>query len=310
MKLPPYTLVRRARFGSGEPSNSFEKKIMKKVDDGKSDLTRSMLSLSGPFRRSLLSSTVGTGLGPGLERSLNSLKCSVKEVMRAPRVYTVGFWDVSSQVGHLPDVIAALNKAQPTFAFFELQAAVPAGLLSRPERVEEWARDRTGSLSRSEKKEFRSNVIFEQFETRAKVVRKGFGIDYLVGIVPSMVALEDDDSIYWNGLSAQNGPIMLFSTHDLYAYAKKAGRSFEVAAANVAISILLASINPKLDFHAQTRGCLFDFNKKRSTFVYSLIDPRIEPRCMDLISPKYRSAAQALVQVLGKYKRGGNPRTA
>jgi hypothetical protein len=80
--------------------------------------------------------------------------------------------------------------------------------------------------------------------------------------------------------------------------------------ANVVISILLASINPDLDFHDKTRGCLFDFNKKRSTFVHSLIDPKIEPSCRKLISPKYRRAAEAFVQVLGKYKRGGNPRAA
>jgi hypothetical protein len=242
----------------------------------------------------------------GAPSSASNLSERQLKAPRLPHVYRVGLWDVSSQVGRLPDIITALNAAQRTFAFFELQAAVPAGLISRPERVEEWARTLTGRISRADKREFRSNVIFEQFEARAKTVRKGFGIDYLMGIVPSMVASEDEADIYWNLFSFGRGRIMLVSTFDLNAYATKAGRPFEMVVASVAISIFLASINPKLDFHGQTRGCLFDNNKKRSTIVASLVDPRIESDCMKLIRPTYREAAEALVHVLRSYRRTGS----
>ena len=215
----------------------------------------------------------------------------------------VGLWDVSSQVGRLTDIIAILNDAQSDFAFFELQAAVPAGLISRPERVEEWARELTGRERRKERKDFRNNVIFEQFEERADTIRKGFGIDYLVGIVPSMVASEDEINIYWNSFLFTRRRIMLVSTYELRRYAHKAERSFEVAVASIVISSLLAAINPKLDFHEQTRGCLFDNNKKRPTIVRSLVNLMIEPACLKLMKPKYRAVATAMVEALRTYRR-------
>jgi hypothetical protein len=121
-----------------------------------------------------------------------------------------------------------------------------------------------------------------------------------------MVASEDEVNIYWNSFAFERGRIMLVSTYDLQTYARKAGRRFEMAVASVAVSILLASINPKLVFHDQTRGCLFDNNKKRSTIVASLAGPQIESDCMNLIRPKYRNAAEAMVRVLGSYRRAGS----
>ena len=193
---------------------------------------------------------------------------------------------MSSQVGRLTDIITVLNDAQPDFAFFELQAAVPVGLISRPERVEEWARELTGRSRRKERKDFRNNVIFEQFDARA-----------------DMVASEDEINIYWNSFLFTRRRIMLVSTYELRRYAHKAERSFEVAVASIVISSLLAAINPKLDFHDQTRGCLFDNNKKRPTIVRSLVNLMIEPACMKLMKPKYRAVATAMVEALRTYQR-------
>jgi hypothetical protein len=304
MKLPPYTLVRRPGRNR-KRSKAAEKKLIGTVGKTSPELARAVRSLNPQFRRSLLTSTAGRGAGSSrtVKSAFRNLERSVKEVQRAPHVYKVGLWDVSSQVGRLPAIIAAMNAAQPTFAFFELQAAVPAGLISRPEHVEQWARNLTGAVRRAQKNEFRSNVIFEDFYVRAELIRKDFGINYLVGIVPHWVASEDETHIYWNSFAAEDQRIMLTSTIELYKYSARADRPFEVAVAVVVVAILLASINPRADFHEETRGCLFDKNRQHATIVKSIAKPTIEPSCMSLISAKYRESAAALVRVLNAYRR-------
>jgi len=210
-------------------------------------------------------------------------------------------------VGRLPNIIAALNEAQPAFTFFELQAAVPAGLLSRPERVWQWAR--TVSVIRpKEKRSISSNVILSDFARRAEVVRRDFGIDYLVGITASKVASDDEDNIYWDSFSAYKRRVMLVSTYALSKYARESGRSFEAAVAYIAISTLMVAANPRLEFHDNT-GCMFDENEERASIVKDLSHPMIDPGCLKLILPKFRSGAEALVRVLSTYS-ANTPATA
>lgn len=271
---------------------------MERVVQTKPDLAKSVASLTPRFRQSLLASTVETAS----DSALDLLERSVSEVQRAPRVCKVGLWDMSSQVGRLPSIVAALNEVQPAFAFFELQAAVPAGLLSRPERVWQWASD-LAVVRPKDKKSISSNVILSDFARRAEVVRKDFGIDYLVGIAASKVASDDEDNIYWDSFSALKGRIILVSTYDLYKYAAKAGRPFEAAVAYIAIATLMVAANPRLQFHEENTGCMFDENQQRSSIVKDLAHPMIEERCLKLILPRFRSAAEALVKVLGNYSR-------
>lgn len=51
---------------------------------------------------------------------------------------TVGIWSLNAWLGDLAELIEALNRTQNTFVFYEVEATVPAGLISRPERMNSW----------------------------------------------------------------------------------------------------------------------------------------------------------------------------
>jgi hypothetical protein len=71
-----------------------------------------------------------------------------------------------------------------------------------------------------------------------------------------------------------------------------------VAVAGIALSNLLACFNRKVEFHEETRGCLFDFNRQRDSIVEMLRETRIEPSCLALMAPRYREAALAMTSAL------------
>ena len=81
-------------------------------------------------------------------------------------------------------------------------------------------------------------------------------------------------------------------------YARQAKRPFEAAVAGIAISALLADINPSIQFHPTNRGCIFDFNRHRDSIVTNFKDPKIEDECLKKMEPKYRDAAVALIKKL------------
>ena len=72
---------------------------------------------------------------------------AVAELERQPNVVTVGIWDLGSRVGRLSHMIEALNTAQAAFAIFQVEAAIPAGMISRPERVAAWIREKFGQIA-------------------------------------------------------------------------------------------------------------------------------------------------------------------
>jgi hypothetical protein len=74
-----------------------------------------------------------------------------------------------------------------------------------------------------------------------------------------------------------------------------------VAAAAVAIATLLAQMNPRLEFHKEDRGCIFDFNDERDTIVLGLRDLKIEDVCLRKMEKRYRDAAVAMVKSLHTY---------
>jgi hypothetical protein len=71
-----------------------------------------------------------------------------------------------------------------------------------------------------------------------------------------------------------------------------------VAVAGIALSVLLVNLNPDLEFHEESRGCLFDFNGDRESIVETFRSSMIEASCRDKFQPKYREAALAMVAAL------------
>ncbi len=295
MKLPPFTLVYRPGHVGGKRQTR-EKELIAELGERYEDLPLSLGALKPMIRSSLLENVERSA---DRSSSVDSLVVAVNDLRRQAKVETVGFWDLSSQVGGLPHVIEALNKAQTVFSFFDVQAAVPSGLISRPERVIAWANERLQEpLEDQALEEIGNNVIYEDFAERAQGVRSGLGLDHLIGVVPAMVALEEPDRIRWNLFGTGLPQAQLVSTFGIFDYARRAKRPFEVAVAVIALSVLLANLNPNLEIHEESRGCLFDYNGDRESIVETFRSLMIETSCRDKLRPKYRAAALAMVAAL------------
>lgn len=239
--------------------------------------------------------------------ALPTLKRVAKEFDRQPTVITVGIWDLGSKVGYLSRLIDMLNAVQSALVIFQVEAAIPAGMMSQPEKVIEWAKTKTGKYpSAKDRKDIVVNMIAEDFYLRAEGVRKDLGLDYLVGLTPSMIAWEDEDSgnVHWNYFSVSDRRLILASTYDLRRYAAQAQRPFEVAIGGLITAQLLEALNPKVTFHPETRGCLFDFNEDRDTIIESIRAARIEDQCLQKIQSKYKKVALDILDSLRTYTRG------
>lgn len=217
-----------------------------------------------------------------------------------PAPISIGIWDLGAWLGGLIRLVETLNSTQRTFVFFEVKAAVPSGLISRPERIMSWLRDALGrEVTPSEKESLQNNLIANDYFAMAEVIRCDLGIDYLVGITPSMVAGENEGSYYLNHFSTFEGQLILASTYELREFAERTGRSFESFLAVVIVAqVLVARFYPDLGFHMEDRGCLFDYNEDRVSIQRKVQNPLIEQACMRAISPPYHPAVESLVKAL------------
>jgi len=208
-------------------------------------------------------------------------------------------------------MIEHLNRAQSALTFFEVQAAIPSGLVQDAERV---AFRATQMLSRklrpTEKKEMRAAVVDVDFFPSAFRVRKSLGVDYLIALTGAAIAGEIDEkagrTFHTDFFYSFDKHVCLASTEGLREFANTAKRPFEMAAAYVAVAALLAAMNPKVDIHEdRISGCLFDYNYDRSKIVLGLKQPFIEDRCLKDIREENRETAQSLVGALASYRPPG-----
>ena len=318
MKLPPFTLVHWPTTGSPKETQVLQAHL-DMIHDVEPELVDSLQSLRPNFRQTLLRSafpgvSLATGLGDSsmsalaLPTAVPMLQSIVQELRRQPQVITVGIWDLGARVGQLPQIIEKLNAVQPVFAFFEVQAAIPAGMISRPDRVAVWMSERVGRpLSETERAEMRNSMIADDFFERGQTICQDLGIDYLVGLTPSMVANESDGESNWDYFSASRGPMVLASTYELRKFAGAAGRPFEVAVGMVIVAQLLVALNyPGLGFHDDSTGCFFDYNEDRQSIVASIKELQIEDKCLQRIKSQYREAAQKMAAALRDYAKGSD----
>ncbi len=216
---------------------------------------------------------------------------------------TVGIWSLDAWLGSISELIEALNGKQGTFVFYEIEAAVPAGLISRPERVIPWLAEARGKNPddpdlEAAKATIGDNLIANDFFGVADLVRTDLGLDYIIGITPSMVAGKSEDgSYYTDHFSTYEGRTILASSYELHAFASSSGLSFDAFLTTIIVSELLVATSPRLGYHADT-GCLFDYNYKRAKLIDDVRDPKIEPECMELIEPQYRDAARSFVDFI------------
>jgi len=288
----PFTLVHRRRDLSASHWDS----LIDRLPGLDMNLVRDFQRLPEKLQRSLSDSLLNFTTTD--DSTQDSFLRVMHELTRSRHVVTVGFWDVGANVGYLPRFIDQLNAVQPTFAFFEVHAAIPAGLISRPERVEQWAKSvgKSGVAVAN----FKDNIIDEGFFSRAEQVRKDLGINFIIGFASSMIAGVDGNEVFWNHFASIDRRAALISSYQMREFAQRANRPFEVAVALVALSALLVGRNPKLDYHDDT-GCLFDRNSKRESLINDIHNPSIDKRCLQRMKPIYRRSAEQFVRILTTY---------
>ena len=294
-----YTQPRRPKGCFAKTFATLKQRVPRLV----TDLEKIRLRLAA----SMLASTMMRSVPGGsvFDSTLQALKLVKWEMSRAEKVVAVGIWDLETRAGNVPDLLESLNAAQPTFTFFEVQAAIPSGIVSQQQKVVAWAESKMGvKLPLEVRDQIGLNIIADEVFPRAEQVRHDLGLDYLVAITPYMIAGEDDEEIYWNHFSMAQGHVSIISTAQVREMAQAVGRPFEVGVAALMLSSLLVGLNPRLGFHADS-GCLFDYNGARHTFASTIAKPRIEADCLKLVTPKFRDAASALVEAVEKY---GNAR--
>lgn len=260
------------------------------------------------FKRALTSSFVKSVAKKSEEKllplAIDSVKSITKDLARHKKVLRVGVLDMGNWIGELPMLLDRLNASQPLFTIFEVQAAIPGGLIKTPEGVSEWA---AGHLNRSLKKAERAGLeqqmIANDYFIAAEDIRKSIGIDLIVGMTPAMVAgVSHDGGVYWNHISSVSGKTILISTADMRQWAEKAGRPFEAAIGASLVTTLLIAINNKLRYHKDT-GCLFDFKGSRISFADTLKALQIEDSCLAKMTQEQKETALAMLSVLRRMKR-------
>ena len=264
-------------------------------------LAKRWKSLSPELRRTLVASAQSVA-PKAASRALLSM---LRDLNRADAVKTVAIWDLDARIGFLPDEVKKLNTVQGAFTFFVLQAAVPAGLVSTPVRVAEWARESGVLFDQSDLEVLELNVIADDILPRAQVLRRDTGVDMLIGLAAKPIAFTGPEGPHWNYFTVGNREVGLMSVCDLRTFAEKAGRPFATAVAMVLLAQVLAQVSP-LEYHEESHGspCLFDFNEERVTIVNNIKRPSIHPDCLAKIPTIYRSAAAAMIEALKEPWKG------
>ncbi|MBI1898509.1 MAG: hypothetical protein HYZ57_14740 [Acidobacteria bacterium] len=303
MKRPTFLLVHK----KAPPVPAAEvKRALERIELPRDKPGAALRNYSPRFIETLFASTTGlpslgiAGGGAGPEEKLSEI---VGDLTRRAKVDTVGIWDLDAYVTGLHGVIDALNAAQPAITFFEVQAAIPAGMISRREAIIAWAEKQLGGkLTPRDRKDIGQKTIADDFFfERAETVRSDLGLDYLIGISPSIIAGKEGRTLVWDLFSSARGRLVLISTAGLREFAREANRPFEMAVADLIVSGALVAMNDDLGFHDDT-GCLFDYHEDRRTIIGELRHPKVEAKCLKLMKPRFRPAAQALVQALAEYR--------
>jgi hypothetical protein len=216
---------------------------------------------------------------------------------------TVGILDLGAWVSRLPDLLKVMNKSQNALVFLEVQTPVPAGLIKTREPLARWAEKLLGrSLTPEESKDLTRNMLADEFYFFGESVRQQNKLDVLVGLTPAMIAFEEDGAPRWNYFTAGDGNVSLVSTCDLREFSTKAGRPYEAAIGMLIAAQVLAS-RSDLEYHNETRGCIFDFNEDRAELVDSIRGMQIDVDCMKHFKDKVEAKnAKSLVAALARMK--------
>jgi hypothetical protein len=241
---------------------------------------------------------------PEQSKLLSQFAAAVRVVGARAQATTVGILDLGARVSGLPRLIERMNSAQDRMVFLEVQTPVPAGMVKTGKALLTVFERIVGRPIRDdENQDVVRNMLVNEFLTFAESVRRKNELDSLVGVTPAMLAVHEDDGIFWNYFSYGNGgPLSVVSTFGLRDYAVRAGRPFEAAVGMLIVGQIIATRN-HLDFHAETRGCPLDFNEDRESLVASIRSMRFDAECLQAIEARDPNEAKSARELMYTLRR-------
>lgn len=220
---------------------------------------------------------------------------------RTTKTTTVGLWDLGTMSGDLGVACMKMNKAQHLFRFLLIRAVVPSGILRTPSDMEDWYRKSVRNKPRAtDLAEMRVNLLANDFFPIGHAMKKHYGLDQVVGLTSAMVAGEEDGSLYWNYFSTHEKDVALVSAYDMQRYAKESGRSVHAVLFMLIMTQLVVNRFPRLQYHHDDRGCVFDHDGERDRLVDKLKEPRIDETCMQCIPASQREEILELFRLTVK----------
>lgn len=323
MKIPSFSLYQSLPKLSAKGKLDFDVDIEKKVDQfikAAPEMAPHLNALPANLRRSIIDSSFGDLIDESPDpATIDNVSKTLHELTSAPKVQTIGIWDLDTTIGELPKLVTELTTAQSRFAFFHVHASVPSTLVTPGAKLASIIESNRDSDNKREADYFDSmtakarllgknasslkdNLMADYFIPIARKIRKEFGLNFLVGVTRHMIAFTKDESLHYNYFSFSKGDEheFLVSSYGMREYAQKAGKPFRIAVAYLIIGQLLAAVNPKIHYHPETKGCLFDFNKSRDSIVEGLKSLKIDGDCMRKIKPEERPVAQSFLDALSK----------
>lgn len=310
MKIPPFTLVYKPYLKN---SDSVGRADLSSASLLETRVRRLLSEFDSEAKRNLLKASAKSMSLDIEEDAASAEKISAFETLAAdlhknPSVVTIGLWDLGTRAGNLSKVISRLNEGQKNFTFYDVQAAVPAGLISRRERILSWAEKHAGNKPKKISFPHQdSNVIADDFFDYAREVRHYFNIGYIFGIIPQRIAsLEEGNRITFNSYAASSGRsgkgrLCLISTFNLREQAKDSGRSFESSIALLVVFQLLITLSKTLTYETP-KDCIFNCVSNETKRIEALKELEIKAECLNQVSPLYRATANELMQTLRGYE--------
>lgn len=338
-KIPTYTLIRRPLTISGEGeyiarapkssssggdksrsksiTSSKKRTVEKRTLEASSLAIRKQVSdrrlqevysnLNENFRATLRSSHGSTSVNDRdakvIATASDNIKKITEKLAREENVLRVGIVDMGAWIGQLPKLLERLNAAQTTFTIFEVMAPIPAGLVKTIDGFTDWAKLKMQSedIDFGDDRPTSSQIIFDDFVIAAEDIRKGMGLDLLIGLTPHMLGGTAEQIVFANHFSATEGASSLISTADLREFSALAGRPFEAGIGMLLIATLFVTITP-VGYHNINTGCIFDYNSDRISLIDSIRAMQIDNGCQSIMEPKQVKTAKSMLTTLKRMR--------
>lgn len=230
-------------------------------------------------------------------------KSRLRTAAKRPRRHRVGVLDVDTYALLRP-VLDRVNRAQTGFEFAQVTTTLPTGIGLMSARVLQIAKDTGFEPNANEIEDLEQNVFFDDFVPFLEQIRDKLKLNSIVALVTPMLAFVDDENTFqYNLFSVSNGGVVMVSAFALRDYAKKAKRPFEACIAALMATQVWAGLFEDVDYHEETRGCLYDLCTPRDDIVKGLTKMRISEGALALFPESERADVQKAVQAIAEYKR-------